>query len=265
MVVIFGIYERLPISLYKKPNQATESTKKKAILKKTLAIEKNRASLFSIVTKFFNSKLHRATGESSSSSQGGFRQYYRSVIRILRDSDNLYNILYLIISIIALATTPLVYSILLLDIVKRSDDLQNIIKSITHNITQLIKAMLLGLIVMYFYGIIAFSQFRSDFQDENVDCSTLLHCWTSIVNYGITGGSMGDVMANRTVDAHGYWARWVYDITFFVLVIVILLNIIFGIIIDTFGDLRDRRNEELKQVEETCFICGLDKYDFDTR
>jgi len=163
LVVIFGIYERLPISLYRKPNQTTESSKKKSILKKTLAIEKNRASLFTIVTKFIYDKLHRMTGEGSSSGSG-HTSYYRSVIRILRDGDNLYNILYLIVSIIALATTPLVYSILLLDIVKRSDDLQNIIKSITHNITQLIKAVLLGLIVMYFYAIIIFSEFRSDME-----------------------------------------------------------------------------------------------------
>jgi len=99
-----------------------------------------------------------------------------------------------------------------------------------------------------------------------MDCDTLLHCWTSVVNYGIrSGGGIGDVMAAAMMNGSKYWARWVLDITFFVLVIIILLNIIFGIIIDTFGDLRDTRNEELKQVEQTCFICGQDKYDFDTR
>lgn len=38
-----------------------------------------------------------------------------------------------------------------------------------------------------------------------------------------------------------------------------MLNIIFGIIIDTFGDLREKKNETLHQIKNICFICGKDK------
>ena len=36
-----------------------------------------------------------------------------------------------------------------------------------------------------------------------------------------------------------YYVRFVYDISFFSLITIIFLNIIFGIIIDTFGGLRE--------------------------
>ena len=41
-------------------------------------------------------------------------------------------------------------------------------------------------------------------------------------------------------DGIRFLARTLLDFTFFIVVIIILLNIIFGIIIDTFSDLRGR-------------------------
>ena len=38
--------------------------------------------------------------------------------------------------------------------------------------------------------------------------------------------------------------RIVYDMAFFVILIVIVLNLIFGVIIDTFGDLRNEKQEK---------------------
>lgn len=65
----------------------------------------------------------------------------------------------------AILTHPLVYSILLLDIIKRSEDLQNIIKAITKNLTNLFLTVILGLIVMHLYAIISFTSFRSDYTE----------------------------------------------------------------------------------------------------
>merc|ERR1712070_28504 len=44
----------------------------------------------------------------------------------------------------------------------------------------------------------------------------------------------------------------------------ILLNIIFGIIIDTFSELREAKNAKLVDTREKCFICGINKAVFDT-
>ena len=60
-------------------------------------------------------------------------------------------------------------------------------------------------------------------------------------------------------------ARIAYDVCFFVVIIVLLLNIIFGIIIDTFGQLREESSEKKELMASFCFICGISKDVFDSR
>lgn len=48
----------------------------------------------------------------------------------------------------------------------------------------------------------------------------------------------------------------VYDLLFFFVVIIIVLNLIFGVIIDTFADLRSEKQQKELILKNTCFICG---------
>lgn len=41
------------------------------------------------------------------------------------------------------------------------------------------------------------------------------------------------------------------------------MKLIFGIIIDTFAELRDKKNNDDYDRNNVCFICGLEKYEFD--
>ena len=49
----------------------------------------------------------------------------------------------------------------------------------------------------------------------------------------------------------------IYMFLFWALIIIILLNIIFGIIIDTFGELRTNKLKVEENMENTCFICQV--------
>lgn len=40
------------------------------------------------------------------------------------------------------------------------------------------------------------------------------------------------------------------------MVIIIVLNLIFGVIIDTFADLRSEKQKKEEILKTTCFICG---------
>lgn len=57
----------------------------------------------------------------------------------------------------------------------------------------------------------------------------------------------------------------VFNLFYFVFVIIILLNIIFGIIIDTFGELRDEKQARQRDIEQNCFICGNDRFQFEIK
>jgi hypothetical protein len=52
---------------------------------------------------------------------------------------------------------------------------------------------------------------------------------------------------------------------FFFVVIIIVLNLIFGVIIDTFADLRTEKQQKEKILKNTCFTCGLDRSQFDNK
>ena len=60
-----------------------------------------------------------------------------------------------------------------------------------------------------------------------------------------------------------YYLRFFYDFFSFAVVNLIFLNIIFGIIIDTFGELRDEKRQWEEDRKGKCTICSLDKAQFD--
>ena len=57
------------------------------------------------------------------------------------------------------------------------------------------------------------------------------------------GGGIGDSLGKVPLEEDKYTHRIIFDLLFFIIVIIILLNIVFGIIIDTFAELRNERKE----------------------
>jgi hypothetical protein len=60
------------------------------------------------------------------------------------------------------------------------------------------------------------------------------------------GGGIADGLDVSDHEGDNFMLRNIYDISFFVLINVILLNIIFGLIIDAFAELRDSNQEKSK-------------------
>jgi len=78
------------------------------------------------------------------------------------------------------------------------------------------------------------------------------------------GGGLADYMYDEAIGpVNELGPRYMADFLYFVIVLIILLNIVFGIIIDTFSELRDNKNERADQTENFCFICGIEKNKFE--
>ena len=89
-------------------------------------------------------------------------------------------------------------------------------------------------------------------------CDSLLMCIITTVNHGLrNGGGIGDVLRSPSSNESLFVARVVYDLLFFFIVIIIILNLIFGVIIDTFADLRSEKQQKEEILRNTCFICGM--------
>jgi hypothetical protein len=109
---------------------------------------------------------------------------------------------------------------------------------------------MLAAIIMYNYAIFAFLFMADNYTDGSIGtgllnkngasiCMTLLHCFFSVVNYGLrNGGGIGEAFPPTTYDEWNrpnYYLRFFYDLSFFLVITTIILNVIFGIIIDSFA------------------------------
>uniref|UniRef100_A0A8C9TMY1 Inositol 1,4,5-trisphosphate receptor n=1 Tax=Scleropages formosus TaxID=113540 RepID=A0A8C9TMY1_SCLFO len=105
-------------------------------------------------------------------------------------------------------------------------------------------------------------------EEDNTEraCDTLLMCIVTVLNHGLrNGGGVGDVLRKPSKDETLFPARVVYDLLFYFIVIIIVLNLIFGVIIDTFADLRSEKQKKEEILKTTCFICGLERDKFDNK
>ncbi|EGD76540.1 type I inositol triphosphate receptor [Salpingoeca rosetta] len=174
------------------------------------------------------------------------------------------------------------FSLLLMDIVFYNSTLWNVIQSVTRNGRSMALTSMFALILVYIFSIIGYMYFKDDFinyvdepmeelsdsveddKDRERACETLLSCIIVTLNQGLrNGGGVGDVLRRPSQHDGHYGPRVLYDLTFFFLMIVIVLNLILGIIIDTFADLRKEKQEKDDTRRNTCFICGLERQKFD--
>ncbi|XP_078339555.1 inositol 1,4,5-trisphosphate receptor-like [Crassostrea virginica] len=91
-------------------------------------------------------------------------------------------------------------------------------------------------------------------------------CIITSLNHGLrNGGGIGDLLRKPHSKENLFVARVVYDLLFFFIIIIIVLNLIFGVIIDTFADLRSEKQQKDEILKNTCFICGLNRSKFDNK
>ena len=82
------------------------------------------------------------------------------------------------------------------------------------------------------------------------------------INNGLRDhGGVGDQLVKKSFyrKNNEYFGRFFFDILYFILLIIVLLNIIFGIIINTFRELRIKSQKKIFDLYNICFICGVEK------
>ncbi len=94
-------------------------------------------------------------------------------------------------------------------------------------------------------------------------CETLLSCWLFVTNEGYRWkAGIGRVLQNVSLmNRPGFYIlhRLIYDFTFFVVIVIVLKKVLFGIILDTFRELRKKTSKTDSDIANICFICELEK------
>lgn len=73
-----------------------------------------------------------------------------------------------------------------------------------------------------------------------------------------TDGGIGDITENIHFndEREKYFVKLFHDSMYHIVVKVIMLNVLFGIIIDTFAQLRDEKKVKDEDMMHVCFICN---------
>jgi len=93
--------------------------------------------------------------------------------------------------------------------------------------------------------------------EMNTYCDTLANCLISTLYMGTRmGGGIGEALGKPFLTDSQYFARHLFDLVFFLVVVVYLLNIFLAIIVDTFAESRKKANDRDQRLKTICFICG---------
>ncbi|XP_019849736.1 PREDICTED: inositol 1,4,5-trisphosphate receptor type 1-like isoform X1 [Amphimedon queenslandica] len=187
----------------------------------------------------------------------------------------LYMFVFLLSSILSLGLSGYFYCICLLFIIANNDILKRVLRAVTKNGISLIWVAVLGIIVLFIYAVISFAFLHQYFKitdDASLYCKSLLECMYSVLRYGLIDNIGLLIPLNATEDgnvesfsAQFHIPRLIFDLSFFIIVITIGLNIVFGIIVDTFSELRGERSDIEKDQKSQCFVCDLPSHEFERK
>ena len=170
--------------------------------------------------------------------------------------------------------SPIFLSIETIFIVGIFPSLLNIFKAFTAKFSSLISCLLFTYLVIYVYNWLAIFYLRNEFDFGEVMeyqsaqfinepfCHSSLQCFLVLISYGArSGGGIGDVLPviSYKNDTNMFIARFFYDMTFYIFIIMIMGNVTFGLIVDSFGALRDETYSYENDKENICFICQLSR------
>ncbi|GMF27954.1 unnamed protein product [Phytophthora fragariaefolia] len=200
-----------------------------------------------------------------------------SLYFLIRSPRVIYCLLQIFISILGSYVNKLYFAFLLLDVVERYKELNYVLRSISRPAKALGVTTILYLIVVYVFAVVGFFFFREDFTPANelthaqregrapYTCQRLFQCFLVSLDQGLkSDGGLGTYLRQLPLgaSAHSY-GRLAFDVLYNILLVVLLLNLIFGVIIDTFASLRSDDQEKLLDMHGRCFICSIDAYTFD--
>ena len=180
------------------------------------------------------------------------------IIRIATDIRLLYFIGLFILTILGLAVDPFYYTYLISYLIYRSTTLMYVLQAVW--IPKYSIALTIGLlfIVTYILTIVSYTFYATQYPDNTWyslwSCFIISYDQTFKTGSGVGGYLSAAYYPTGSSESISY-GRVIYDNIQYLIIYVLLINMITGIIIDTFGELRQKNYERYIDSKSSCFIC----------
>jgi hypothetical protein len=216
---------------------------------------------------------------------------YCSMFNVLMEQKTLAVIVFLTFMCLGLYMPRFYFLTLpLLDLVTLSERLQNVIKAVVIPIADLVTVFVFMIFVififsafgMYFFGqqMMTWSDDMAfaggvgqdgmingtiSFKSDVFTCTNLFNCFTNTLDQGMRSGDISDSSMDAVTYENGlvYADRVLFGLVFFLFLGVILFDIVTGIIIDTFGSLREDTATRIEYLRDTAFISDIERSDYE--
>lgn len=128
----------------------------------------------------------------------------------------------------------------------------------------LFQTLIVTIFLVYSYSSITANYYSDKFAEDAGEmdvCKSLASCFFYSLNHGVRNGITDSMSPYEYGKDSKYPLKVVFDLSYFILINTIILNIVFGIIVDTFGDMRDEQFRRDEIIENTCLICMNEQKD----
>ena len=168
-------------------------------------------------------------------------------------------IFHVVFGILGPLLDPFFHALHLILFVNISSSAMYILKASTNRLGLLVNTLFMAIFLIFAYSILTanyYSDKLGELDDKNIDaCATLASCFLYSFSIGLQN-PLGDKMTPYDYATESkFGTKLVFDITFFIFINTIILNMVFGIITDAFGEMRDKSYERMESIENTCLIC----------
>ncbi len=174
------------------------------------------------------------------------------------------------ISIVTLAGKEFLflYSFQLFSIISLFDILMIVIKTLYYRGLQFISTAVLLVIFIWFFAGTAFFWLKALYERpalrENV-CESYFRCFLTYLNYGIRTNGPFDMPQYLPYSNRNYYKAFFFDWSFFFIIMLILLNIVNAIIVDSFQNFREDDTQAKNEENNLCYVCNLHRAKFEMK
>ena len=189
---------------------------------------------------------------------------------LINKGDNILPLIYefiVCLLCILLKQGKMIYPFLLIPILYINKTLRNIILSIKMNIYSFTLTFCFASIIMYLFSNLYFFFYNFDFEKEinyyeDNYCKTLVFAFLNALDSGLRArGGLGDSAKRISFNKNKYHYiyRLIMDDIFFFLIVIIMIDLVFGIVLRSFDKLQHINYKY--QIDKThhCFICNSKK------
>mmetsp|Transcript_93713 Transcript_93713/g.176183 ORF Transcript_93713/g.176183 Transcript_93713/m.176183 type:complete len:1880 (-) Transcript_93713:93-5732(-) len=185
------------------------------------------------------------------------------VLKIFMMTDMLFpRVSFFYLSLVGLLHDSFYFSLLLLEIVFIIPVMRGVLHAIFRPMRRLICMFALMTVIIYIFSLRSFLSYYEEYEVR--ECDTALRCFLYTFYRGTTfTDGLGDYLGRSQRGSALEFRRVFYDLAYFVVVSILVFNMVTGIIIDTFGAIRDEEEFREDKLSNFCFISGLSRAQID--